>query len=128
MRSRFIRVTGSLLGLLAILLMALVPAFSHALAATEDAHDEHEQGITHCSMPSMQHQQAPHDSHDTHIHLDACGYCSLLAHMPAIVAFPPAVAPVRPPAVRPVATRADSVRAAEPMPGGQARAPPPLFS
>jgi hypothetical protein len=125
MRSRFIRVTGSLLGLLAILLMALVPAFSHALAATEDAHDGHEQGITHCSMPSMQHQQAPHD---THIHLDACGYCSLLAHMPAIVAIPPAVAPVRLPAVRPVATRADSVRVAEPMPGGQARAPPPLFS
>lgn len=128
MRRRFIRLTGSLLGLLAILLMALVPAFSHALSAT---HDEHGNGGMPCSMPSMQQHHETYEKHNTHgtqLHLDACGYCSLLAHLPAITPFAPPSAVLKRTIVHRVKTRFERVRANAPLPFWHARAPPSLFS
>lgn len=127
MRSRFLHATGSFLGLLAILLMALVPVFSHALSSARES--DGEIGM-HCSMPSMQ-PASQHDHADTHgtlLHFDACGYCSLLAHMPAIVASPLVFAQVVQAVMHTVATRFESARLAEPLRPGQARAPPVLFS
>jgi hypothetical protein len=126
MRSRVLRTTGSFLGLLAILLMALAPVFSHTLSSMHEA--DGELGM-HCSMPSMQ-SAAQHDragANGTLLHLDACGYCSLLAHMPAIVAFPVVFALVVQAVMHVAATRFKSARLVEPLRPGQARAPPVLF-
>jgi hypothetical protein len=84
MRRRLVRKFGSLMGLLAILLAALAPAVSQALAsgAQSDtilsafcsAASHTLQANTDKSVPS-QHSAAGH--------WDACGYCNLAAHSPA---------------------------------------------
>ncbi|CAE6751475.1 DUF2946 domain-containing protein [Paraburkholderia aspalathi] len=145
MLSRFHRKIGSWLGLFAILMATLAPTISHSLAARNGG--EAGMGGEHCSMPSMasmpdtgamssmpsmpsMHDQASDDSgskHAQHAAMsdgDACGYCSLLAHMPAV----PSVEALFFVTVRAVqhtvATRFERVRRVEPLTFAQPRAPP----
>jgi hypothetical protein len=148
MLSRFHRKIGSWLGLFAILMATLAPTISHSLAARNGG--EAGMGGEHCSMPSMasmpdtgamssmhsmhsmpsMHDQAsddPGSKHAQHAALsdgDACGYCSLLAHMPAV----PSVEALFFVTVRAVqhtvATRFERVRRVEPLTFAQPRAPP----
>ncbi|MCP2084299.1 UNVERIFIED_ORG: hypothetical protein J2Y81_000316 [Paraburkholderia sediminicola] len=145
MLSRFHRKIGSWLGLFAILMATLAPTISHSLAARNGG--EAGVGGEHCSMPSMasmpdmgamssmpsmsfMHDQASDNSGSTHAQHaamsdgDACGYCSLLAHMPAV----PSVEALFFVTVRAVqhtvATRFERVRRVEPLTFAQPRAPP----
>ncbi|WP_176058469.1 DUF2946 domain-containing protein [Paraburkholderia sp. BCC1876] len=151
MLSRFYRKIGSWLGLLAILMATLAPTISHTLAARDAAAGGMPE---HCMMPSMDSmasmpmdsmasmhamssmQQDPaaagtptdstskHPQHTSMSDGDACGYCSLLAHMPAV----PSVETLFTVAVRArqhtIATRFESVRRVEPLTFAQPRAPP----
>ncbi|WP_408266127.1 DUF2946 domain-containing protein [Paraburkholderia sediminicola] len=140
--SRFHRKIGSWLGLFAILMATLAPTISHSLAA----HNGGDAGMggEHCSMPSMasmpdmggmssmpsmqvQASDDPGSKHAQHAATsdgDACGYCSLLAHMPAV----PSVEALFFVTVRAVqhtvATRFERVRRVEPLTFAQPRAPP----
>ncbi|WP_408278935.1 DUF2946 domain-containing protein [Paraburkholderia nemoris] len=143
--SRFYRKIGSWLGLFAILMATLAPTISHSLAARSGS--EAGMGGEHCSMPSMasmpdmgamssmpsMHAQALDDPGSKHAQRtqhaavsdgDACGYCSLLAHMPAV----PSVEALFFVTVRAVqhtvATRFERVRRVEPLTFAQPRAPP----
>lgn len=150
--SRFYRKIGSWLGLFAILMATLAPTISHTLAAHADESamsDEHcdmpSMGPMGSmgSMDSMRKDMpdvssvvssvasnAPDQAADKHAdHTatsdgDACGYCSLLAHMPAV----PSVEALFVVTVRAlqhtVATRFESVRRVEPLTFAQPRAPP----
>ncbi|PRY01159.1 DUF2946 domain-containing protein [Paraburkholderia sp. BL25I1N1] len=149
--SRFYRNIGSWLGLFAILMATLAPTISHTLAARAD---EDAMSDEHCDMPSMASmgsmdsmrkdmpdassvvsgtsgqaagKDSGHTDHTGHTAMsdgDACGYCSLLAHMPAV----PSVEALFVVAVRAlqhtVATRFESVRRVEPLTFAQPRAPP----
>ena len=142
--SRFYRKIGSWLGLLAILMATLAPTISQTLAARDN--DDAMSG-EHCAMDSMDsmpamssmHDEAsaeaasappnasPNDAPTKHTQLtdgDACGYCSLLAHLPVV----PGVETLFVVAVRAgqhiIATRFDSVRRVEPLTFAQPRAPP----
>ncbi|WP_408249788.1 DUF2946 domain-containing protein [Paraburkholderia phytofirmans] len=143
--SRFYRKIGSWLGLFAILMATLAPTISHTLAARAD---ESAMSDEHCDMPSMASMGAMDsmqtdmpdassvtssvpdqaaDKHTGHTAMsdgDACGYCSLLAHMPAV----PSVEALFVVTVRAlqhtVATRFESVRRVEPLTFAQPRAPP----
>lgn len=145
--SRFYRKIGGWLGLLAILMATLAPTISQTLAAHADhgaMAGEHcamesmdsmdSMGSMHemSSMPSM-HDDAdesasspdvPSGKHTQLSNGDACGYCSLLAHLPVM----PAVETLFVAAVRArqhvVATRFESVRRVEPLTFAQPRAPP----
>jgi hypothetical protein len=136
--------------LFAILMATLAPTISHSLAARSGGETRIEAG--YCStlskasgpemdttssmfsmlsmpfMPSMQ-DQASDDTSGKHTHAatsdgDACGYCSLLAHMPVM----PSVEALFSVTVRAlqhtVATRFESVRRVEPLTFAQPRAPP----
>jgi len=152
--SRFYRKIGSWLGLFAILMATLAPTISHTLAArgAESAMaGEHCDMPSMGSMGSMgsmdtmpamdmTREEAPvaslvatktpdhpgndHTRHSTLSDGDACGYCSLLAHMPVV----PSVEGLFVVAVRAlqhtVATRFESVRRVEPLTFAQPRAPP----
>jgi hypothetical protein len=138
---------GSWLGLLAILMATLAPTISQTLAghypadAMRDGHCQMASMDDMASMPGMQMQDdapdtaqanAPDDSAAAtnpagkHAQMsgDACGYCSLLAHLPAM----PSLAMLFVAAVRvrqhAAATRFESVRRAEPVTFAQPRAPP----
>ena len=149
--SRFYRKIGSWLGLFAILMATLAPTISHTLAARGA---ESAMAGEHCDMPSMasmgsmdampamdtmqedvphaspvasstpRHPGNDHTQHSTLSDGDACGYCSLLAHMPVV----PSVEGLFVVTVRAlqhtVATRFDSVRRVEPLTFAQPRAPP----
>jgi hypothetical protein len=146
--SRFYRKIGSWLGLFAILMATLAPTISHTLTARAD---ESAMSDEHCDMPSMASMGAmdsmqtdmpdassvtssvpdqtadKHSNHADHAAMsdgDACGYCSLLAHMPAV----PSVEALFVVTVRAlqhtVVTRFESVRRVEPLTFAQPRAPP----
>jgi Protein of unknown function (DUF2946) len=140
--SRFHRKIGSWLGLFAILMATLAPTISHSLAAREVGETGMES--EHCSMPEMASMpsmdsmppmasmpdQASDDAGSKHTQHpamsdgDACGYCSLLAHMPVM----PGVEALFSVTVRAtqhtVATRFESVHRVEPLTFAQPRAPP----
>ncbi|WP_418939692.1 DUF2946 domain-containing protein [Paraburkholderia bryophila] len=152
--SRFYRKIGSWLGLLAILMATLAPTISHTLAARDAAAGGMPEHCMMASMPmdSMKPMHAMASLHDMssmqsnlsaqatastptdptgkttqHTSMsdgDACGYCSLLAHMPAVAS----VETLFTVAVRArqhiVATRFESVRRVEPLTFAQPRAPP----
>ncbi|ABE30886.1 hypothetical protein DR64_4237 [Paraburkholderia xenovorans LB400] len=152
--SRFYRKIGSWLGLFAILMATLAPTISHTLAARSDESamsgehcDMPSMASTGSmdsmdSMPSMSAMQddAPdassvasatsgqrgsdHTRHTAMSDGDACGYCSLLAHMPVV----PSVEALFVVTVRALqhtaATRFESVRRVEPLTFAQPRAPP----
>jgi hypothetical protein len=113
MRRRVFRMTGCLTGLLAILMIALAPTISHALAAMQDTEAA-------CDMPSMQHEHSQAAAAD----LDACAYCSLLAHLPAVVTPDVVFARVTRAILHHTGTRFESVLLIEPARPGQPRAPP----
>jgi hypothetical protein len=123
MLSRFHNKIGSILGLLAIVMATLAPTVSQALAASRG---ENGMSGVHCSMPSMQ-DDAPDDKSDTHSlmsHWDACGYCSLLAHMPVVPSVQASLVITARAIQHRVATRFESVRRVEPLTSAQPRAPP----
>lgn len=146
--SRFYRKIGSWLGLFAILMATLAPTISHTLAAHGD---DGAMSGEHCAMPSMDSMDSMdamssmrdatpdhaslvsdpseasgnrHARHSTMSDGDACGYCSLLAHMPVVPSVEgPFVVAVRA-LQHTVATRFESVRRVEPLTFAQPRAPP----
>ncbi len=143
--SRFLRKIGSWLGLFAILMATLAPTLSHTLAARAD---DGAMADGHCTMSSMDGMSSmqdepsltpagpagsaapapPADPTRKHAQMsagdDACGYCSLLAHFPAM----PSVDALFVVAVRArqhtVAVRFERVRRVEPLTFAQPRAPP----
>lgn len=85
MRRRLVRKFGSLIGLLAILMSALAPAVSQALAS--GAQPETILSAL-CSAAGSQNAQTRTDKpipsqHSAVGHWNACGYCNLAAHSPA---------------------------------------------
>ncbi|MEX3809540.1 DUF2946 domain-containing protein [Paraburkholderia sp. BR13439] len=149
MLNRRHRKIGSWLGSLAILLSTLAPTISQTLAAHRHADammGEHCQMASMddmASMPGMRIQDdtpeptqaianPPDNTDDTgnptdkHAQMsgDACGYCSLLAHLPVM----PSVGMLFVAAVRArqhtAVTRYNSVRRVEPLTFAQPRAPP----
>jgi Protein of unknown function (DUF2946) len=144
MSSRLQRKIGSILGLLAILMATLAPTISQAIAASRGA-DGAADGL--CPMHSMQmpmsmpmhgmsmpmpagmhHEAAPSDpsadSHSLASHWDACGYCSLLAHFPALTASPVLFELTVAVMTQRIATRFESVALIAPFEPAQPRAPP----
>jgi len=135
---RFQRKIGSWLGLIAILMASLAPTISHTLAARADRDPMSAVLCSAASMGSMDAissipdesahvPAAPDDSPSKHAQMsdgDACGYCSLLAHLPVL----PSVEALFLVAVRvtqhTVAVRFDSTRRVEPLTFAQPRAPP----
>lgn len=108
-----LRKLGSLLGLLAILMSVLAPTISQALAAQHrsgDMQGMHGMQNMH-GMFCMAEAASGAPAHDTQDHslaqhLQACAYCSLLAHVPvlpgAAIQFAVAVALTRVIAAAPV--------------------------
>ncbi|HZZ14139.1 MAG TPA: DUF2946 domain-containing protein [Paraburkholderia sp.] len=150
--SRFHQKIGTWLGLFAILMATLAPTISQTLAARDGnpaMSGEHCDMPSMSSMSGMHAMSAmrdmPHDmtpgpaardaalpapnehQHQQHTSTssgDACGYCSLLAHMPAVVSVKTLfVVTVRAIQQR-AASRFERVRRAEPLPFAQPRAPP----
>ncbi|CAM2153022.1 DUF2946 domain-containing protein [Pararobbsia alpina] len=80
--------------------------------------------LMHAGMASDMHDAGHGGIHHMMSHGDACGYCSLLAHMPVVpvVQMPFAVTVWA--IQHRVATRFERVRRAEPLTFAQARAPP----
>ncbi|WP_233864363.1 DUF2946 domain-containing protein [Paraburkholderia adhaesiva] len=126
MLSRFRQKLGCFLGLLAILMATLAPTVSQALPGT------HEAGLhpgSHCfahSTPGVTPDNGG-TSHALAGHWQACGYCNLLAHMPALPSVEPAFAVTVWAIQHRVATRFESVRRVDPLASAQPRAPPVSF-
>jgi hypothetical protein len=103
MHTRRLQKLGSLLGLLAILMATLAPTISQTLAWN------HRLSValdTYCTVSATDDGSAAHGgktSRSTALHWQACGYCSLLAHAPAV---PHAATPL---AVALAVTRASSL-------------------
>lgn len=124
MLSRFYRKTGSLLGLLAILMATLAPAISQALAASREAPHH---AMVNCPMQAAPDGAAGHGKDGSHPlagHWQACGYCSLLADMPVLPGVQPDFAVTVDAIQHRVATRFERVRRVEPRTSTQPRAPP----
>ncbi|OXJ15077.1 DUF2946 domain-containing protein [Burkholderia sp. AU6039] len=84
MLSRRLRKIGSLIGMLAILMTALAPTISQALT-TQQRVETLLAG--YCSTaPATGERAADSSQKSLTAHLQACGYCSLLAHTPALPA------------------------------------------
>ncbi|WP_118182675.1 DUF2946 domain-containing protein [Paraburkholderia phosphatilytica] len=124
MHTRRLQKLGSLLGLLAILMATLAPTISQTLAwnhRLDVALD------TYCTVSADSDAGAAHGgktSRSAALHLQACAYCSLLAHVPTVphAATPLAVAlaETRAPAAAPHA--AETARFSYAV--AQPRAPP----
>ncbi|WP_404659308.1 DUF2946 domain-containing protein [Caballeronia udeis] len=84
MRRRLVRKFGSLLGLLAILMTALAPAVSQALASGAQPKIILS-AFCSATSPNPQTGTAKPTSsqHSAAGHWNACGYCNLAAHSPA---------------------------------------------
>jgi hypothetical protein len=123
MLSLFHRKIGSILGLLAILMATLAPTVSQALVSSRG---EAEMAGVLCSMPLMQ-DNVPDNKSDQHSllsHWDACGYCSLLAHIPVVSSLQASLVITARAIQHRVATRFESLRIVEPLTSAQPRAPP----
>jgi hypothetical protein len=84
MRRRLVRKFGSLIGLLAILMTALAPAVSQALASsTQSATILSAFCSAEFHTPQTNTDDPIRSPHSAAGHWDACGYCSLAAHSPA---------------------------------------------
>ncbi|MGF6777347.1 DUF2946 domain-containing protein [Paraburkholderia sp. GAS334] len=115
---------GSILGLLAILMVTLAPTISQAIAA-----EERVDALLSLNC-SAQPEATTHDagdtssSHTTMSHLQACGYCNLFAHAPvlptALTTFEARVWIIQHRAT----TRFESLRRVLPLTSAQPRAPP----
>ena len=123
MLSRFCRKLGCYLGLLAILMATLAPTVSHALAA---AHEAAHHPDAACAGHAMHGTMPAGDDHSHSLagHWQACGYCSLLAHLPVLPGIEPSFAVTIGAVRHRVAVRVESVRRVEPRAFGLPRAPP----
>jgi len=126
MLARFHLKIGSLLGLLAILMATLAPTVSQSLASSRD------EAVLAASLCSAQSalDDAPDRqdaSHSFASHLQACGYCNLLAHMPALPAVQPAFSITVWVLQHRIAVRFESVQRILPFAAPQPRAPPVSF-
>jgi hypothetical protein len=87
MRRRLVRQFGSLIGLLAILMTALAPAVSQALASgaqSETILSAFCSATSHTSQTLQAKTGKPdRSSRSVAGHWDICGYCNLAAHSPA---------------------------------------------
>jgi len=124
-RVRFPRF-GSLLGLLAILMVTLAPTVSQVLAS----HNRLGNALaTYCTAEAQAAApaQGGQPAHSAKAHWQACPYCSLIAHLSALPSSPVAVA--LPPAARlpAMAVASAEVRGAVIHTAAQPRAPP-VFS
>lgn len=131
MSSRFYRKIGSILGLLAILMATLAPTVSQAIAAGRGAYDpaaalcsSHTATLARLTTLTDTHEDDPTDAHTLASHWHACGYCSLLAHVPVLPASPSAFALAVAALTQRVAVRFESVALASPYQAAQPRAPP----
>ncbi|RQU14274.1 DUF2946 domain-containing protein [Burkholderia cenocepacia] len=122
MLSRRLRKIGSLIGMLAILMTALAPTISQALT-TQGRVDALLAG--YCSAaPAASDRSADASTKNLQAHLQACGYCSLLAHTPALPAPELTFAAHVHAIEHRAATRFESLRRALPLTAAQPRAPP----
>ncbi|RQS52735.1 DUF2946 domain-containing protein [Burkholderia sp. Bp8986] len=122
MLSRRFRKIVSLIGMLAILMTALAPTISQALT-TQGRVDALLAG--HCTAAPADGGHAGNaSSKSLQAHLQACGYCSLLAHTPALPAPELTFAANVHPLQHREATRFESLRRALPLTAAQPRAPP----
>ncbi|KWF22458.1 DUF2946 domain-containing protein [Burkholderia pseudomultivorans] len=122
MLSRRLRKIGSLIGMFAILMASLAPTISQALT-TQGRVDA--LLASYCTVqPSSAGDAADASSKSLHAHLQACGYCSLLTHAPALptpeLTFAATVRVIQ----HREATRFESLRRALPLTVAQPRAPP----
>ncbi|WP_128595135.1 DUF2946 domain-containing protein [Paraburkholderia kirstenboschensis] len=123
MLARFHLKTGSLLGLFAILMVIFAPGVSQMLASGRDATAL---PASLCSTQSTP-DDAPNDqdaSHSLASHGQACGYCNLLAHMPAMPGVQPTFAITVWTIQHRIATRFERVRRVLSFTAAQPRAPP----
>jgi hypothetical protein len=110
----------SLFGLLAILMATLAPTISHLLAAGRaTAPLCTTQTVTAASQAGNQDRR-----HIAAPGTDDCGYCSLLAHMPAVPPIPARFAVTVRAIAHSKATRSEAVRLACVATAAQPRAPP----
>jgi len=121
MLSRRLRKIGSLIGMLAILMTALAPTISQALT-TQGRVDALLAG--YCSSAPAADRSADASTKNLQAHLQACGYCSLLAHTPALPAPELTFAAHVHAIAHRAATRFESLRRALPLTAAQPRAPP----
>ena len=122
MLSRFHRKIGSLLGLFAIVMATLAPTVSHAMAESRSANGVPDTLCT--AQAESSGRQDKSDSHSLAGHIQACGYCSLLAHVPVIPTLSAPFAAVVWSIQHRVATHYKSVRRIAPLTAAQPRAPP----
>ena len=122
MLSRRLRKIGSLIGMLAILMTTLAPTISQALT-TQGRVDALLAG--YCTAgPAGGDHAGDSSSKSLQAHLQACGYCNLLAHSPALPAPELTFAASIHPLQHREATRFESLRRALPLTAAQPRAPP----
>jgi hypothetical protein len=123
LRLRF-RKIGSLLGLLAILMTSLAPTISQALAAQNRV--DALLSIYCTAQPAAASDTGESDkaSHDALAHLQACGYCSLLTHTPALPTPEASFAATVQAIHQRAETRFESLRRVMPLTAAQPRAPP----
>jgi Protein of unknown function (DUF2946) len=123
MASGFYRKAGALLGLFAILMATLAPTISQAVAQHRDVSVLTDWMCSAQAEPEHQGagKSAPHALSD---HWQACGYCSLLAHIPPAPAVRPTFATTVWAIQHRVATRFEHVRRVVAFTAAQPRAPP----
>ncbi|AOI43071.1 hypothetical protein WG70_26480 [Burkholderia oklahomensis EO147] len=125
MRSLLHRKIGSMLGLLAILMATLAPTVSHTLS---NSHHFSELPSAFCSAQDGTDATSSDSSPSSEkaVHWQACAYCGLLAHTPAVpsttAAFTPTIWTVRATAAAPISPP----RRVFPLTAAQPRAPPVL--
>ncbi|MBR7960945.1 DUF2946 domain-containing protein [Burkholderia latens] len=122
MLSRRLRKIVGLIGMLAILMTTLAPTISQALT-TQGRVDALLAGYCTASPTDADHV-GDASSKSLHAHLQACGYCSLLAHTPALPAPELTFAANIHPLQHREATRFESLRRTLPLTAAQPRAPP----
>jgi hypothetical protein len=84
---------GSLLGLIAILMSTLAPTISQALAAREQLDSELHVYCTVAGTANGAATDTTHPSSHPALHLDACAYCGLAAHLAGLPPAGPLPAP-----------------------------------
>jgi len=103
----------------------LAPTISQAVAASRGAYDP---AAALCSAqtasPADTQEDDPANTHTLASHWHACGYCSLLAHVPVLPASPSTFALTVAVIVQRVAVRFESVALVTPFETAQPRAPP----
>ncbi|AOK55294.1 DUF2946 domain-containing protein [Burkholderia stagnalis] len=121
LRLRF-RKIGSLLGLLAILMTSLAPTISQAVAAQNRVDALLSAYCT--AQPGAASDTSDPASHDALAHLQACGYCNLLTHAPALPTPEASFAATVQAIHQRAETRFESLRRVLPLTAAQPRAPP----